>query len=548
MQPIDNTFSVPPFPAFPSVSRYVAVGTLADSLDRVSRSIESRESLSLVVGPPGTGKSLLCGLLEQKFATTHDVVLLGETPIGDAETLQRHLLHQLGESLEQLAPADLHLALIDRICDAGAGECGLLLIVDEAQSLSPEVIEAIRMITNIIRDGEPRVSVVMCGGVKLEETLAIPAMEAFAQRISTRCYLHALNAEETGTYIRETIEQFGADADSTINAEAIAAVHHACMGVPRLINQLVTEAIDCAEDLQQEQINEKVVEQAWAQLQQLPSPIVEEPAFGGESSSIEFGQLDDSPIAPRNDIQFELASDEYTLEEEIQPLPAQSALGTPSVIEQPNLVDDYREIVDEPVPAISTQSIFGDFEEEESLNIGNGVAGVRTQASEQQSEPEAAQHGACQSEATTELETVLHQEIIGISTVAADSIHVTESVAEESFAVPETGAQETGAQETGAHAAAEPQDSEPACEASDAETPSDTEVVAHPAMYQQPASEQTPSQPAPPSALASRDDSDLLVIEDEVEISSEAPKKVDAQEKTISVDFQAMLTRMRSGT
>ncbi len=263
-------------------------------MDRVCRSVDASDAISLVIGPPGTGKSLICGLLVDHYRSSHDVVVIGETPIDSREAFQRHLLHHLGADFSRIPEGDLQLALIDRVCSDEAPQGGLLIIVDEAQSLPTDVLEAIRMVTNIMRDGQPRVSAVLCGGVKLDETLVDTSMEAFTQRVATRCYLHPMNGEETRRYITETIQACGSNPDETVTEEAIAAVHHACCGVPRLMNQMLTQAIDCAAAADQAQITEELIDQAWAQLQQLPSPMVEEPKIAHKGAPIEFGELDES--------------------------------------------------------------------------------------------------------------------------------------------------------------------------------------------------------------------------------------------------------------
>ncbi len=565
---------MPPFPAYPSTARYVSLGSIQEAMDRVCRSIDAREGLALVIGPPGTGKSLMCGLLVQQYRSSHEVVVLGETPITDSAAFLRHLLHHLGENFEATADADLQLALVDRICNGGAAEGGLLIVVDEAQSLSPEVIESIRMVTNIMRDGEPRVYAVLCGGVKLEETIASSSMEAFTQRVATRCYLHAMNGDETQQYIGETIRACGAEADSTITAEAIAAVHHACMGVPRLVNQLMTEAIDCAEDAGQELITEQVIDTAWAQLQQLPSPMVEEPTLVREGTAIEFGELDEvdpissepeeelvsptheenepredvsEPVAPQydspvvetdaicettccgaacqQDIQFGDASEAHELESEpASEIPAES-----------DYADDYVEIIEESVPKISPAALFGDFEDEESVTIGSGVApaaGVAPTATDQPGVPvvPAGQPPA-------DLESMLHQEIIGISSVAAAGLELDGQSDNQSD-----------------HVESDPYE-DPSVEFS----PEPEEVVEDFVCQPNEPESETAEADAPVIWLAETDvpstdhvegdDRDLLVIEDEVEIAAtDAIKTVDSQEQTISVDFQAMLSRMRSGT
>ncbi|MGB7343449.1 MAG: AAA family ATPase [Pirellulaceae bacterium] len=283
--------SIPPFPPFPSVCRFVDLGATKDTIARVSRAINGGEALSLVIGPPGVGKTLVCNVLAQQFADSHDVVMLGEIPITDAASYYRAILHHLGVDYKSVPAGDLYVSLVDRISGEAMTRDGLLVIVDEAQLLAAEVLDAIRTTTNIMKNQQPCVSAVVCGGVKLEDTLASASMEPFTQRVATRCYLHPMNATETRQYIRDSIRACGSDPDATMTDEAMGAIHHACNGVPRLINQMMTEAIDCAAEAGQSLIDEKVVDRAWAVLQQLPSPMVDEQKIVHQGSPVEFGSL-----------------------------------------------------------------------------------------------------------------------------------------------------------------------------------------------------------------------------------------------------------------
>ena len=217
----EKTFNLPPFPAFPSASRYVPTGSVDEAMVRVGRGIDASETIALVIGPPGTGKSLICQTLTRRYENSHDVVVLGNASINDGESLLRHILHCLGADHIAGPTNDLQLSLVDQVCGENASHGGLLIIVDEAQSISKEVLEAIRMTTNIMRDGQPRVSAVLCGGPKLDEVMADPSLEAFTQRIATRCYLHPFSADETREYITSVIAQCDADPDRTITLEAI---------------------------------------------------------------------------------------------------------------------------------------------------------------------------------------------------------------------------------------------------------------------------------------------------------------------------------------
>lgn len=381
---------LPPFPAFPSTDRYVALGAIEDAVGRVGRAIEARETAALVIGPPGTGKSLLAALIAKQFAATHDVVILGDAPLADGEALLRHLSHRLGVDRRAGNGGDLHLALVDHLNATDGDRQGLVVIIDEAQKLPPQTIETLRMVTNISRHGEPRVFALLCGGPQLEDTLIDSSLESFTQRAATRCYLHPMNAEETRYFIRETIHACGAVPDATISAEAIAAIHHACSGVPRLINQLMTQAIDCAADADQDLIDEAIVDRAWAQLQQLPSPMVGEPQLAGRPSTVEFGELDGECEASDGEPAAVASSPaERNASAADAPAGDEIAAAAGSCMQAPAAdieletstacwiddEEDHRPSRHRPRredPATESTALFGQFDEEEEISVGTG--------------------------------------------------------------------------------------------------------------------------------------------------------------------------------
>lgn len=293
MQTSDTSHPVPPFPAYPTTERFISLGTAQETLERLERSIQAKDAISVVIGPPGTGKTLLREMLTERMSQSHQVISMGETPLTDSDSFLRRLMHQLGVDMRSIPDNDFQLALFDHLCVGDSVEAPILLLIDEAHSLGSTTLETIRTLTNFSRHGEPRVTVVLFGGNALDESLIAPSLDSFRQRISTRCYLHPLNAEETAWYINQTIRNCGCDPDATITADAISAVHHACSGIPRLINQLLTHAIEFAAQRDEYLINEQIINQSWAQLQQLPSPMIAEPQIQMEASAIEFGELDE---------------------------------------------------------------------------------------------------------------------------------------------------------------------------------------------------------------------------------------------------------------
>ncbi|TWT56231.1 ExeA family protein [Allorhodopirellula solitaria] len=342
MSSVETQFHVPPFPPFPSASRYLRVGSQDDALQRVRHAVEAWEAISLVIGPPGTGKSLICQVLQQYFSRDREVIVFGDTTLESPLALQRHLLSRL-DRIRGIAPSppahgdDPQLAIIERIANSSKDFSGLLLLVDEAQSLRPDVLETIRILTNAMSDGRPRVSAVLLGGPQLDETLALPSLDALVQRVATRCYVHPLSSDETERYIRRSIEQNCEPESIEIDESAVRSVHHACSGVPRLINQLMSAAIGLAVSRQQPCITTDTVEGAWSILQQLPGPLVEEPELSRPESNVEFGPLTDECSA------FESADcEEPAFEEVTSEQTASEQAAVEQAAEQDVLADDDR--------------------------------------------------------------------------------------------------------------------------------------------------------------------------------------------------------------
>ncbi|QDV11710.1 hypothetical protein CA51_15850 [Rosistilla oblonga] len=300
-------FAASPFPATPQAESYCGIGSVEETRRRIKRSIERADGPSIVIGGPGLGKSLLCNMIANDYRSLYKVALLSEGQIDTSRELLQAIMFQLNLPYRDQEEGELRLALIDFLRPKeNSGDNGTLLIVDEAQSLSSDLLEEIRMISSIVRDGKPRVRTLLAGGLRLDENLADPRLASFSQRVAARCYLHALSVGETAQYIRQQLERVGAEPQDLIRDEAISSVHSACDGIPRLINQLMNHVLYFAEQQAVEMITPDIVQAAWADLQQLPMPTrsaAKTPAasvvdFGpldddGETGAIEFGELSD---------------------------------------------------------------------------------------------------------------------------------------------------------------------------------------------------------------------------------------------------------------
>lgn len=291
-------FNDRPFAASPLVENYFPAESIEQARQTLIRVVERAEGPGLVIGQAGLGKSLLCRLIAEYFSATFDVVLLSSARIGTRKSLLQSILFELKLPYRELEEGELRLGLLDFLQPGNSSPNGMLLVVDEAHTLPLRLLDEIRMITNLVRDGQPRARLVMAGNPQLEERFAHPKLDSFNQRIAARCYLECLSRDDTYRYVKAQIGAVGGDPKSVFSEEAMAAVHQASNGIPRLINQICdhTLVLGCAGG--KRELDSLGVEEAWADLQQLPGPWRDVPGDESSESIVEFGELDDfSPLS-----------------------------------------------------------------------------------------------------------------------------------------------------------------------------------------------------------------------------------------------------------
>ncbi len=284
-----------PFLAAPHTSRYFPATVIENARKTLTRCIDRGEGAGLIVGPSGTGKTLLCLMLAERFQSRFSIVLLSSGRLGTRHALLQAILYELGLPYRGMDEGELRLSLLDHIEPAAAGGEGLLLLIDEAHTLPWRLLEEVRMITNLVRDGQPRVRVVLAGSASLEERFASPKLNSFSQRLAARCYLESLDSAETLAYVQAQISAVGGDPAQIFNDDALRSIYRASDGIPRLINQVCDHALILASLGGLCRLTSEAIEEAWADLQQLPTPwTIAQAVSDSGSQVVEFGGLDDS--------------------------------------------------------------------------------------------------------------------------------------------------------------------------------------------------------------------------------------------------------------
>jgi type II secretory pathway predicted ATPase ExeA len=297
-------FNARPFTATPYVKHYFAGDAIHNALGQARVCIDRASGPVIVVGGTGTGKSLLLASLEEQYQSQFDVVNLACARLGDRRELLQSILFELQLPFKADQESDLRFELMDFLSPSERCPNGVLLLVDEAHSLSTDLLDELRLIMNFVRDGQPRVRLVMAGSQRLEENLNDPKLDSFNQRIAARCYLQNMSRDETANYVTEHIDRVGGSGAELFAPESLKAIHEVSDGCPRLINQVCDQALIVAATHGLQVVSADCIEDAWADVQCIPGTRKSGSNQDQQSTTaaletdeqwtvIEFGQLDD---------------------------------------------------------------------------------------------------------------------------------------------------------------------------------------------------------------------------------------------------------------
>ena len=295
-------FTSRPFTSAPYVKHYFASESMHQTLTKAQDCIDRSAGPVIAVGGPGTGKSLLLGMLEEKYQSQFSVANLTCIRLQERADLLKSILFTLDQPHQGMSEGDLRFALINYLKPSANCPNGVLLLVDDAQTLGPGLLDEIRLITNFVRDGQARVRLVLAGTQTLEDNLASPKLQSLNQRIAARCYLTSMRRDETAKYITEHIDRAGGNGGQLFDPQSLKTVHEVSDGCPRLVNQVCEHALIVASTRGATEITENHVREAWDNVQGIPGDWSAPEDSQQDTTTlqnddgwtvIEFGQLDE---------------------------------------------------------------------------------------------------------------------------------------------------------------------------------------------------------------------------------------------------------------
>jgi general secretion pathway protein A len=266
-----NPFEISPDPFF-----YHPTPRHNEALANLHYGVGRRKGFIVITGEVGTGKTLLVRCLLSELRKNNIAFGYVFNPLLPVVEFFQYIMADLGLPYAGRTKAEMLLDLNRFLIQRHARGLITALVVDEAQALRAELLEEIRLLTNLETSQQKLLQIVLMGQPELEMALDSPGLRQLKQRVALRCQLQPLDEPQTRAYVLSRLERAGVGPEPVFSPEALAKIFEYSRGIPRVINTLCENSMVNAFAREQRPVTPDMVSDVAGDFRLLPPSLPEE--------------------------------------------------------------------------------------------------------------------------------------------------------------------------------------------------------------------------------------------------------------------------------
>ena len=213
-----------------------------EAFNHVLYGIQERKGFIQLTGEVGAGKTTICRAILQRLPAECRTALI-LNPVLTSAQFFRTVLVELGLDAAGRDPSECLEVLNAYLLEQAVAGNDVVLLIDEAQDLDRDLLEQVRLLSNLETDDRKLLQIVLLGQPELREKLNERSLRQLRQRITVRYHLDPLSREDTARYIAHRLRVAGANGRPVFTPWAIRVIHRYSGGIPRLVNAVCDKAL-----------------------------------------------------------------------------------------------------------------------------------------------------------------------------------------------------------------------------------------------------------------------------------------------------------------
>ena len=235
-----------PFRAIPDTDSYYPATGHEQAIAQMQSAINHDEGAAVLTAEPGMGKTLTGNCLLDRLGESVTTGFLTQGIYADRAALLRAILVDIGGAGDKVGEQDIRQALTEMLLKNYEDTRRTVIVIDEAQYLTIDQIEELRLLGNLEGKQGKAFQVVFLGLPGTLETLTHPRLASFNQRLAVRLQLEPLGLHESADYLVHQIRVAGGKPEAIVSDEALELIAGACRGIPRLLNRAGCQGLSLA--------------------------------------------------------------------------------------------------------------------------------------------------------------------------------------------------------------------------------------------------------------------------------------------------------------